>query len=114
MDAVHQDKTANFIMNPITQALCDVPNVDTDVELALIDVGCNTTYQLIGILLTRVDRNTQSSEIVEWFSNEFPEVFKAFEDKDKFVYFMYALLYKIDVLYPGAICFDNEDEDDLM
>lgn len=114
MDAVYQDKTANFIMNPITQALCDVPNVDTNVELALNGIGINTTYQLIGILLTRVDRNTQSSEIVEWFRNDFTGVFEAFEDEDKFIYFMYALLYKIDVLYPGVICFDNEDEDDDM
>ena len=114
MDAVYEDRLADFIMLPLTQSIPDIPKVTNNVEKELNKAGFRTAFQLIGVLMTRIDSNVKSGEIVEWFAREYQMVFDAFGCNDKFVVFMYALLYKIDLCYPGCICFDDIETDDIM
>ena len=114
MDAVHQDKTATFIKTPLTRDLCDIPKVSREVETELNKAGFKTTFQLIGVLMTRIDDNVKSGEIAEWFAEEYHMVFDCFNDNEEYMLFIYSLLYKIDIDYPGCICFDDVEDDDNM
>ena len=114
MDAVYRDKIANFIYLDLTQSLPDIPNVTREVETELNKAGFRTAFQLIGALMTRIDSNVKSGEIAEWFAEEYQMVFDAFNNNDKYIVFIYSLLYKIDINYPGCICFDDVEDDDNM